>query len=143
MKGIIEAILNQKCIAPIIREAMMEDSNTIKERGFMGPDTMYKRWELLSDPVYAILAWQEMLDRHPKFFVAKETFDPGSTRSLVPGSVRMMPSKPEPEETLIQLPKDEQQKRAVLIVIEDHIGLILPLEKKDGFEYARVVRYKR
>jgi hypothetical protein len=42
----------------------------------------------------------------------------------------------------IQLPKDPEAKRCVLIVIENNIGVIRPLETEGGFEYAPVEPYR-
>lgn len=42
----------------------------------------------------------------------------------------------------IQLPKDYECRRCVLIVIENHIGIIEKTIKKGGIEYALVKKYK-
>lgn len=43
----------------------------------------------------------------------------------------------------IQLPRDKEARRCVLIVIEEHIGLILKIKVKNLYEYAVVSPYRK
>lgn len=43
----------------------------------------------------------------------------------------------------IQLPKDAEAKRCVLIVIENHIGIVQKIISKEGYEYACTWPYKK
>lgn len=43
----------------------------------------------------------------------------------------------------IQLPKDQEARRCVLIVIEEHIGVPLQIITEKGFEYVTVSPYKQ
>lgn len=43
----------------------------------------------------------------------------------------------------IQLPVDKEAKRCVLIILEDHVGVIEKIFQKGKFEYARIIKYKQ
>lgn len=43
----------------------------------------------------------------------------------------------------IQLPEDKEARRCVLIVIENHIGVIIRLFHEGKLEYVEVIPYKK
>ncbi len=43
----------------------------------------------------------------------------------------------------IQLPEEKEARRCVLIVIENHIGIIMKITRRGSYDYAEVEPYKK